>query len=129
MASFERSIFSLQTLRKKCLLVSLDNPLNSGNFDGFHLWTVGERQLKLKAKNQTLKTSYIISNESALKLGLGYLCSHLDQSDITIPMSDHNFLFTQQIRDYRLWQKTHALVKSRLLKRGGNRRTRMKTWE
>ena len=31
---------------------------------------------------------------------LGYLCSHLDQSDdITIPISDQVFLFTQQIKD------------------------------
>ena len=40
-----------------------------------------------------------ICSKSALTLSLGYLCSHFDQSDITIPMSDHILLFTQHIKD------------------------------
>ena len=40
------------------------------------------------------QTRYIISSKSApLELSLSYLGSHLDQSDITIAMSDHIFLF------------------------------------
>ena len=40
---------------------------------------------RLKAKNRSLKTHYVIFSESALILSLDYLCSYLDQSVITVP--------------------------------------------
>ena len=33
---------------------------------------------------------------------MGFLCSHLDQGDIIIPLSDHIFLFTHQIKYYNI---------------------------
>ena len=33
---------------------------------------------------------------------LGYLCSPLDERDLTVAMSDHKFLFTHQIKYYNI---------------------------
>ena len=42
-------------------------------------------------------------------LSLGYLCLHLDQSDVTSPMSDYIFHSPQQIKDYTMAVDTRLL--------------------